>query len=154
MDTFNSNSFYLSRMLQKSYFIENTNKRYHFWSIIEDSSFEIRVVVSALRNDYYLPPLWSFERKTYTWSSRKSSHSWNPADFIWISWNPADFRWNPADSIWISGEICWILYGFHTWNLLDFTPEIHQISGEIHRISKGQLPGMVSPMFMKLHHHT
>ena len=27
---------------------------------------------------------WSFDRKTYTWSSPKSSHSWNP-------WNPADF---------------------------------------------------------------
>ena len=26
---------------------------------------------------------WSFERKTYTWWSPKSSHSWNPADFMW-----------------------------------------------------------------------
>ena len=52
---------------------------------------------------------WSFDRKTYTWSSRKSSHSWNPADFTmksggfhpeireirrispWNPWNPADF---------------------------------------------------------------
>ena len=30
------------------------------------------------------PNFWSFERKTYTWSSPKSSHSWNP-------WNLADF---------------------------------------------------------------
>ena len=29
------------------------------------------------------------KRKTYTWSSRKSSHSWNPADF---TWNLADFK--------------------------------------------------------------
>ena len=58
-------------------------------------------------------------------------------------WNPADFRWNPVDFIWfheirqISGEIWQISYGFHTWNLPDFTHEIP-------RILKDQLPGMVS----------
>ena len=58
-----------------------------------------------------------------------------------ISWNLADFR----EIRQISGE-----------NLVDFTPEICQISQvkirqisrvEIRRISKDQLPGMVSPMF-------
>ena len=64
--------------------------------------------------------VWSFDRKTYTWSSRKSSHSWNPADFTmksdvsaktllilqglgWISWNLLDFiriSWNPVDFMW------------------------------------------------------
>ena len=77
---------------------------------------------------------WSFERKTYTWSSRKSSRSWNPADF----------GWNLVDFVRISGEIWRILYGFqvksgrfcmdfeksgrfqvksarfHTWNPPDF----------------------------------
>ena len=74
--------------------------------------------------------------------------SWNPADFIWISWSLVDFRWNPADFIQISGEIWWISYGFqvksarfHTWNPADFV----RIS---HMISKDQLPGMVSPMFV------
>ena len=91
---------------------------------------------------------WSFDRKTYTWSSPKSSHSWNPADFTReirrISWNP----WNLADfthEIWQispmkSGrfheihEIQWISpwnladfmksmksSGFHPWNPADFT---------------------------------
>ena len=31
---------------------------------------------------------WSFERKTYTWWSPKSSYSWNPVDF---RWNLLDF---------------------------------------------------------------
>ena len=31
-----------------------------------------------------------------------------------------------------------------------FSHEIHQISREIRRISKDQLPGMVSPMFIQL----
>ena len=62
----------------------------------------------------------------------KAHIPWNPADFKWISWNPADFRWNPADFVWIS-------YGFHT-----------DLTGEIRRISKDQLPGMVSPMFFKV----
>ena len=30
----------------------------------------------------YLGVYCSFDRKTYTWSSPKSSHSWNPADFM------------------------------------------------------------------------
>ena len=49
------------------------------------------------RTHNQLVHFWSFDRKTYTWSWRKSSHSWNPADFTReirrISWNP----WNPAD---------------------------------------------------------
>ena len=76
--------------------------------------------------------VWSFDRKTYTWSSPKSSRSWNPADFMksvksggfhlwnpvdfmksggfhpeirrisWNPWNPVDFRWNPVDFTQIS----------------------------------------------------
>ena len=90
--------------------------------------------------------VWSFDRKTYTWSSPKSSHSWNPADFTMksggfheirrISWNP----WNPADFTMKSG-------GFHheirriswnPWNPADFMKsggfhhEIWRISGKIH----------------------
>ena len=73
----------------------------------------------AILSTWFRPCLlsidWSFDRKTYTWSSPKSSRSWNPADFIRISWNPADF-------IRIS-------YGFHEIR------EIRQISGEIWQIS-------------------
>ena len=86
----------------------------------------------------------------------------------WISWNLADLRWNPADFVQIS-------YGFHeiqssgfqvksarfhmdlrwnppdfisiSWNLLDFRWNPLDFTHEIHKISKGQLPGMVSPMF-------
>ena len=43
----------------------------------------------------------------------------------------ADFTWNLPDFMWISPEICQI-----SWNPLDFM-----------RISKDQLPGMVSLMF-------
>ena len=78
-----------------------------------------------------------------------------------ISWNPPYFTpeirqispWNPPD---FTPEICRI----SPLNLPDFTGEIHQISHlksasfhpEIRRISrvisKDQLPGMVSPMFL------
>ena len=54
----------------------------------------------------------------------------------------ADFRWNPADFVQISREICQIPWNFR-WNPVDFM----QISREIRRISKDQLPRMVSPMF-------
>ena len=47
---------------------------------------------------------WSFDRKTYTWSSPKSSRSWNPADFTMKSGGFHEIReiqqispWNPAD---------------------------------------------------------
>ena len=83
---------------------------------------------------------WSFERKTYTWSSRKSSHSmksggfhpWNPYEIRRISpvksiWNPLDFTWNPPDVM------------KSVWNPPDF---------------ERQLPGMVSPMFMYTYIHT
>ena len=91
---------------------------------------------------------WSFDRKTYTWSSPKSSRSWNPADFMksvksggfheireirrispvksgrfheiqWILWNP----WNPADFTLKSG-------GFHEIR------EIRQISYGFHEIRR------------------
>ena len=100
---------------------------------------------------------WSFDRKTYTWSSPKSSHSWNPADFTmksggfhheirrisWNPWNPADFTreiwrisWNPADfmkSVKSGGfhpEI-WRI-SWNPWNLADFTREIQRISPRYH----------------------
>ena len=58
-------------------------------------------------------------------------HRWYLGEIHWISgWNLLDF----------TGEIHWI----SGWNLLDFKGEI---KGEIHQISKDQLPGMVSPMF-------
>ena len=88
---------------------------------------------------------------------------------IWrISWNPVDFTWNLVDfmkslviaptlhsSNWRVFAETLAVIGFwvnFTWNL----GEIHQISwvkstgfhGEIRRISKDQLPGMVSPMFL------
>ena len=146
------------------------------------------ITCSALRPSY-----WSFERKTYTWWSPKSSHSWNPADFTWnlpdfmrISWNLADFTWNLPDFVHISWNLVdfmWHPVDF-TWNLVDFTKSggfhvkssrFHMkstyksyksnisrktlqfygvlwegyvmFSHEIRRISKDQLPGMVSPMF-------
>ena len=48
------------------------------------------VVCSAKIHNYHALNLvvWSFERKTYTWSSRKNSYFWNLADF---TWNLADF---------------------------------------------------------------
>ena len=97
-------------------------------------------------NTLYLPShkgsvhnfiVWSFERKTYTWSSRKSSHSMKSGGFH------MDFRWNPVDFIQISrvksgrfhmdfmGEICWISgeihqisYRFHGWNPPDFMKSV------------------------------
>ena len=46
-----------------------------------------------------------------------------------------------------TGEICWISWvksaRFHGWNPPDF-------KGEIRRISKDELPGMVSPMFIRV----
>ena len=90
--------------------------------------------------------VWSFDRKTYTWSSPKSSHSWNPADFTmkssgfheireiwWISpmKSGADFmksmkssRFHEIREIW---QISW-----NPWNLADFTHEIQWISPRYH----------------------
>ena len=81
---------------------------------------------------------WSFERKSYTWWSPKSSHSWFheirqiSGEIHWITYGFHEI-W------WISGEICQISCRFHVKS----TGNPH----EIHRISKDQLPGMVSPMF-------
>ena len=98
---------------------------------------------------------WSFDRKTYTWSSPKSSHSWNPADFAMKSVKSGGFHpWNPANfmkSVKSGGfhpEIWRISPRYHLWNppkiikasvsaktlqfdecrVGDFTLEIHQIS--------------------------
>ena len=73
---------------------------------------------------------WSFERKTYTWSSRKSSYFWNPADF---TWNLADFTWNPVDFM-KSGRFHMKSGGFHvksTQNLikLDVSTKTLQFRG-------------------------
>ena len=62
---------------------------------------------------HHMCDFWSFDRKTYTWSSPKSSHSWNPADFTMKSGN---FMKSVK-----SGR-------FHPWNLADFTCEIWRIS--------------------------
>ena len=77
-----------------------------WWSSIGLSFFE-----RPIRRVFAETSDWSFDRKTYTWSSPKSSHSWNPADFtmkssgfhheIWqISWNP----WNLVDFTMKSGR--------------------------------------------------
>ena len=52
--------------------------------------------VTLLKATLLLSFFWSFERKTYTWSSPKSS-KWNAALFIW---NAALFIWNAALFIW------------------------------------------------------
>ena len=115
---------------------------------------------------------WSFERKTYTWRSDKSSYfkiRWISHEIRqisheiwWISWNPLANLINQINSRktlqfyavqwegYVSRfhEIHWI-----SQNLLDFTKstkfrEICRISCEIRRISKDQqLPGIEKPMF-------
>ena len=56
--------------------------------------------------------VWFFDRKTYTWSSPKSSHSWNPADFTMKSGGFHEIR----EIRWISPEIWWISPRYHLWN--------------------------------------
>ena len=68
---------------------------------------------------------WSFERKTYTWSSRKSSHSMKSGGFH--PWNPYEIRWiSPVKSILNLADF--------TWNLADFTHEIRMKSTGFHEI--------------------
>ena len=95
---------------------------------------------------------WSFERKTYTWWSPKSSHSWNLVDF---TWNPPTKLINQIfqEKLFSFMECCGKAMscfhmksaGFH--KICQISCEICRISREIRRISKDQLPGMVSPMF-------
>ena len=59
-----------------------------------------------------------------------------------------DFIWNPPDFMRISCRFQVKSGGFHLKSA--GFHEIHRISGEICRISKDQLPGMVSPMFVCL----
>ena len=59
--------------------------------------------------------VWSFDRKTYTWSSPKSSRSWNPADFTMKSDVSAKTLLILQGLGWISPEIRRI-----SRNLLDF----------------------------------
>ena len=105
--------------------------------------------------------VWSFERKTYTWSSRKSSHSMKSGGFHEIRMKSGGFHpWNPY-------EIHRISPVKSVWNLVDFTHEIRMKSTRFHEICmksvwnppdfmksvwnpadfERQLPGMVSPMF-------
>ena len=82
-------------------------------------------------------PIWSFDRKTYTRSSPKSSHSWNP-------WNPADFRWNPPKPYKIRRVFAetsdFIRFGVDfTWNPPDFMK-----SARFHVKSKDLLQGIVT----------
>ena len=87
------------------------------------------------------PSGWSFDRQTYTWSSRKSSHSWNPADFMKSGGFHHEIRrispWNQMFQqklfwfykVWGGfHEIRRISYGFH---------EIRRISCEIERPLQG-----------------
>ena len=73
--------------------------------------------------------VWSFDRKTYTWSSPKSSRSWNPADFMKSGGFHPEIRrispWNLVDFMKSGGfhEICEIWQispvksgRFHLWN--------------------------------------
>ena len=71
-------------------------------------------------------------------------HGWNLPDFKGEIPHPAliklkSFCWNTC--FYNFGWISQVISG---WNPPDFT---HEIKGEIRRISKDQLPGMVSPMF-------
>ena len=106
---------------------------------------KIEFSINIVNSHWYI---WSFERKTYTWSSRKSSHSWNPADFVKSTHNliksdvstktiQFDECRRGAMTLDFTGEIRWISRVKSGWN-----------PGEIRRISKDQLPGMVSPMFL------
>ena len=66
----------------------------------------------------------------------KSNNSRKTVQFYGVQWE---------------GYVSWF-----TWNLLNFTKSarFHEISCEIRRISKDQLPGMVRPMFYVLMEHT
>ena len=87
---------------------------------------------------------------------------WISCEIWWISQNPADFMWNLVDFIKscrfhvkstdktyksnISRKTLQF-YGVLWEGYVMFSHEICWISHEICRISKDQLPGMVSPMF-------
>ena len=45
---------------------------------------QVGIIWAVITVNFHLKCLmfWSFDRKTYTWSSPKSSHSWNPPDFM------------------------------------------------------------------------
>ena len=117
------------------------------WAFAWWSSIGLLFFERPIRRGFAETSDWSFNRKTYTWSSPKSSRSWNLADFtmksggfhheIWqISWNP----WNLADFTMKSGgfqvksdvsEISCRCFSKNssdftrfgvdfTWNLLDF----------------------------------
>ena len=90
----------------------------------------------------------------FGWISQVKS-GWNPLDFMGeihqiSGWNPPDFKGEIPHPAFIKlKSFCWntCFYNFgwisqviSGWNPPDFT-------GEIRRISKDQLPGMVSPMF-------
>ena len=118
-----------------------------WWAIVWWSSIGLSFFERPIRRGFAETSDWSFNRKTYTWSSPKSSRSWNPADFtmkssrfheiheIWqISpWNLVDFRWNhmfQKSAADVSAKTLLILQGLGwispdicriSWNLLDFT---------------------------------
>ena len=122
------------------------------WNVVGDCSYVITHTVVFV-------VVWSFERKTYTWWSPKSSHSWNPADFMWISQNLVDFTWNPPtklinqifqEKLFSFMECCGKAMSCFHMKSTGFH-KICRISCEIRRISKDQqLPGMVRPMFILL----
>ena len=101
-------------------------KRYHLKGLLKEVSARSEILLNFSCNILVDPSVWSFDRKTYTWSSPKSSHSWNP-------WNPADFTMK-------SGGFHHEIRRISPWNLADFMKssgfheirEIMRISGEIH----------------------
>ena len=104
------------------------------WVVIETIDV-CDITMLCLRRGHDVIIVWSFDRKTYAWSSPKSSHSWNLADFMksgrfhheiwqispWNLWN----LWNPADFTMKSGrlheihKICEIQQ-ISPWNPVDF----------------------------------
>ena len=87
---------------------------------------------------FFVCPFWSFDRKTYTWSSPKSSRSWNPADFRWNQM----FQKSDKD---VSAKTLLILQGLG-W----ISPEIRRISCEIERPLQGTVTLCFSLFFFDL----
>ena len=58
---------------------------------------KVKAKVTSQTNGYIV---WSFVRKTYTWWSPKSSHSWFHEIRQIFTWNLADFVWNLVDFMW------------------------------------------------------
>ena len=110
----------------------------------------------AHKRDY-----WSFERKTYTWWSHKSSYSWNSADF---TWNPVDFMWIKRHSLPTALHkteeflLSYLIYKVFRWisqNLLDFTWNLadfmwikrHSLTTALHKTEEFLLSYLIYKVF-------